>query len=192
MHDAPLLFFDSGVGGLSVVAPTLALLPHAPIVYAADSAGFPYGTRSEAEIAKALGDPARLARELRAEIGFKRWESARTPGNFIGALFGFLALIAVDFIFLLPVLAFLLLFTFVTAIGAIGLCIGGAAVILSEFGSGFFSLSTLGEVFTGIALLGFGIGGGALLLWLCGAVVRLLARYARLHYTLLNQADMAA
>ncbi len=148
--------------------------------------------RSEAEIAKALGDPARLARELRAEIGFKRWESARTPGNFIGALFGFLALIAVDFIFLLPVLAFLLLFTFVTAIGAIGLCIGGAAVILSEFGSGFFSLSTLGEVFTGIALLGFGIGGGALLLWLCGAVVRLLARYARLHYTLLNQADMAA
>ena len=43
----PILFFDSGVGGLSVVKPTLALLPTAPIVYAADSAGFPYGTRSE-------------------------------------------------------------------------------------------------------------------------------------------------
>lgn len=60
MHDAPLLFFDSGVGGLSVVAPTLALLPHAPIVYAADSAGFPYGTRSEAEIAARV--PALLGR----------------------------------------------------------------------------------------------------------------------------------
>jgi glutamate racemase len=47
----PLLFFDSGVGGLSVLAPTRALLPNAPIVYAADNAGFPYGTRSEAEIA---------------------------------------------------------------------------------------------------------------------------------------------
>ena len=33
--------------------------------------------RSEAEIAAALGDPARLARELRAEAGLRRWESAR-------------------------------------------------------------------------------------------------------------------
>jgi glutamate racemase len=49
--DAPILFFDSGVGGLSVLAPTRELLPTAPIVYAADSAGFPYGTKSEAEIA---------------------------------------------------------------------------------------------------------------------------------------------
>jgi glutamate racemase len=57
---APLLFFDSGVGGLSVLAPTRALLPHAPIVYAADSAGFPYGKRSEAEIASRV--PALLGR----------------------------------------------------------------------------------------------------------------------------------
>ena len=56
----PLLFFDSGVGGLSVLAPTRALLPHAPLVYAADSAGFPYGTRSEAEIAARV--PALLGR----------------------------------------------------------------------------------------------------------------------------------
>ncbi|MEO6224968.1 MAG: glutamate racemase [Sphingomicrobium sp.] len=49
---APILFFDSGVGGLSVLGPTRALLPNAPIVYAADSAGFPYGKRSEAEIAE--------------------------------------------------------------------------------------------------------------------------------------------
>ncbi|MDB5696283.1 MAG: glutamate racemase [Sphingomonas bacterium] len=60
MSDAPLLFFDSGVGGLSVVAPTCALLPSAPIVYVADSAGFPYGTRSEAEIAARV--PALLGR----------------------------------------------------------------------------------------------------------------------------------
>jgi glutamate racemase len=52
MRDArPILFFDSGVGGLSVLAPTAKLLPHAPLVYVADSAGFPYGTRSEDEIA---------------------------------------------------------------------------------------------------------------------------------------------
>jgi len=60
MDTAPILFLDSGVGGLSVVAPTRALLPTAPIVYAADSAGFPYGTRSEAEIAARV--PALLGR----------------------------------------------------------------------------------------------------------------------------------
>jgi glutamate racemase len=58
--EAPILFFDSGVGGLSVLAPTIKLLPNAPIVYAADSAGFPYGKRSEAEIASRI--PALLGR----------------------------------------------------------------------------------------------------------------------------------
>jgi glutamate racemase len=58
--NAPLLFFDSGVGGLSVLRPTLDLLPTAPIVYAADSAGYPYGKRTEAEIASRI--PALLGR----------------------------------------------------------------------------------------------------------------------------------
>lgn len=56
----PVLFFDSGVGGLSIVAPARALLPQARFVYAADSAGFPYGTKSEAEIAARV--PALLGR----------------------------------------------------------------------------------------------------------------------------------
>jgi glutamate racemase len=51
MDTRPILFFDSGVGGLSIVGPARAALPAAPFVYAADSAGFPYGTKSEAEIA---------------------------------------------------------------------------------------------------------------------------------------------
>ena len=57
---APILFFDSGVGGLSVLMPTRALLPTAAIVYAADSAGFPYGAKSEAELAARI--PALLGR----------------------------------------------------------------------------------------------------------------------------------
>lgn len=43
-----------------MLAPTAKLLPHAPLVYVADSAGFPYGTRSEAEIAARV--PALLGR----------------------------------------------------------------------------------------------------------------------------------
>lgn len=57
---SPLLFFDSGVGGLSVLEPTRKLLPNAPIVYVADNAGYPYGSRSEAEIASRV--PALLGR----------------------------------------------------------------------------------------------------------------------------------
>ncbi|MGN6848546.1 MAG: glutamate racemase [Sphingomicrobium sp.] len=58
--NSPILFFDSGVGGLSVLAPTRALLPNAPIVYAADNAGFPYGTKTDAELANRV--PALLGR----------------------------------------------------------------------------------------------------------------------------------
>jgi glutamate racemase len=61
MHpSAPLLVFDSGVGGLSVLEGIRTLLPQAPIVYAADSAGFPYGTRKAAEIEARV--PALLGR----------------------------------------------------------------------------------------------------------------------------------
>jgi glutamate racemase len=60
MDERPLLFFDSGVGGLSVLAEAQALLPQASLVYVADSAGFPYGTKSEIEIAARV--PALLGR----------------------------------------------------------------------------------------------------------------------------------
>jgi glutamate racemase len=56
----PLLVFDSGVGGLSVLDAIRRRLPTAPIVYVADSGGFPYGTKSEAEIAARV--PALLGR----------------------------------------------------------------------------------------------------------------------------------
>jgi len=57
---APILVFDSGVGGLSVLAAIRARLPGTDIVYAADNAGFPYGTKTEAEIAMRV--PALLGR----------------------------------------------------------------------------------------------------------------------------------
>ena len=57
---APLLFFDSGIGGLSVFDKVRAALPNAPMVYAADYAGLPYGEKSETEIAARV--PALLGR----------------------------------------------------------------------------------------------------------------------------------
>ncbi len=49
--ERPVLFFDSGMGGLSVLAAARRLLPQMPVVYVADNGYFPYGTRTEAEIA---------------------------------------------------------------------------------------------------------------------------------------------
>src|SRR4029079_7263109 len=46
-----ILLFDSGVGGLTVLAELRKLLPGAPVIYAADTAGLPYGEKTEAEVA---------------------------------------------------------------------------------------------------------------------------------------------
>jgi len=42
----------------------------------------------------------------------------------------------------------------------------------------------------GLGFLGFGVGGGALLIILIDCIVRLLGKYARLHYTMLHPADL--
>lgn len=147
--------------------------------------------RSEAEIASALGDPARLARELRAEAGLRRWESARTPANFFSAMLGFLALIAVDFIFLLPLLGALAIAALAVGLVMLGLCVAGLVLVAKVFSFHGLSLGYLTRILSGIGLLGLGVGGGALLLMAVDYVVRLVARFARLHYTLLQRREAA-
>lgn len=66
---APLLIFDSGVGGLSVLAEVRALLPQAPVIYAADNAGLPYGNKTEAQIAaRVSGLLGRMTERLRPRL----------------------------------------------------------------------------------------------------------------------------
>ncbi len=66
---APILLFDSGVGGLSVLAELRLALPHAPVIYAADNAGLPYGTKSEAEIAaRVCGLLGRMAERFQPRL----------------------------------------------------------------------------------------------------------------------------
>ena len=66
---APILIFDSGVGGLTVLAELRKLLPQAPVIYAADLAGLPYGEKSEAEIAaRVAGLLGRMAERYRPRL----------------------------------------------------------------------------------------------------------------------------
>lgn len=49
-HLAPIGIFDSGVGGLSIARELRAALPHESLIYFADCANCPYGTKDPAEI----------------------------------------------------------------------------------------------------------------------------------------------
>ncbi|NLX83542.1 MAG: glutamate racemase [Clostridiales bacterium] len=48
--DLPIGFFDSGIGGLSMLAAVMKRLPYERFVYFGDSAHAPYGTKSEQEV----------------------------------------------------------------------------------------------------------------------------------------------
>lgn len=56
MSSAPILIFDSGVGGLSIHAAIAARLPHENYVYACDNAAFPYGPKPEDELVQRVHD----------------------------------------------------------------------------------------------------------------------------------------
>ncbi|MHA7777822.1 glutamate racemase [Roseibium sp. M-1] len=48
--DGPVLFFDSGLGGLTVLREARYLLPYEPLLYVADDAAFPIGRWPEADL----------------------------------------------------------------------------------------------------------------------------------------------
>jgi uncharacterized membrane protein len=142
--------------------------------------------RSESEIAASLGDPARLAGELRTETTVRRWETSRNPRTFLRAGSSLIGLQAFNILVLLPVIAFL---AFCAAVAAYVLyLVGGTGLRLT---AGL--LSGGGNVLIP-ALIGAGmicgvVGMGALLALLLDTGLRQLARYARLNYRLLKSSQ---
>lgn len=146
--------------------------------------------RAEEDVAAALGDPRRLARELRAESGLRRWENNRSLGTFAAALLALAGLAAVDLLFLLPLLLLTALVTAILAAVLAVIAAVGAALVVSVLH--FHSLAAaLARGFAGLGLLSGSIGGGALVLLALGFAMKLLGRYARLHYRLLKPAPHA-
>ena len=143
--------------------------------------------RSEEDVAAGLGDPGRLARELRAEIGLKAWEENRNPSGAAAAVFAVLGLGAIDILILLPVL-----------MGVGGAMFGIAVAVIAVFFAGGVVFAA--GPFTGIAggpgvaiLAGIGLMSGAAsigaILTICTiGLVNALVWYGRLHYRLLKPA----
>jgi uncharacterized membrane protein len=150
--------------------------------------------RTEQEVGNALGDPRRLARELRAESGLRRWQERRTPGNYVGALIALCGLAAIDLIILLPLLCVLGLVAFVVGVVLFSLIVAGFGVLTSPLWvapvTSWTSAASL--VLTGAGLIAGGIGAGAFLLLGMEGVLLLLSKYARLHYQLRPRADGTA
>jgi uncharacterized membrane protein len=149
--------------------------------------------RSEDDIAAALGDPARLARELRAEAGFRRWESERTPGSLAGVVLALLGLATFDLMFMIPFLLSLAAFFIGFCAATLGVFIGGIVIsMLSLFpGLPLFGLAGnfsggLAMILLGVGLIAASVGLGALFWLVLDFVAKLLVRYARLHFQLIN------
>jgi glutamate racemase len=65
---SPIGIFDSGIGGLAVLAEVRALLPGEDLVYYADSAHFPYGARPPEEVRARASTITRELLALEAKI----------------------------------------------------------------------------------------------------------------------------
>lgn len=144
--------------------------------------------RTQEEVAAALGDPVRLARELRAEIGFRRWEENRSAGNFLGVVLALLGLATIDFIILLPFLCFLAALFFGLAVACLGMVVGGAFLMFNLLWGGVMGNTGM-QLLVALGLISGAVGGGALLLLLMDIIAKLLIRYARLHFRLFDSAN---
>jgi glutamate racemase len=67
-NSQPIGIFDSGVGGLTVVAAVRAALPRESIVYLGDTARVPYGTRSADVVQRYASNCARFLQEQGAKL----------------------------------------------------------------------------------------------------------------------------
>ncbi|MBS5214039.1 glutamate racemase, partial [Megasphaera sp.] len=67
-NSRPIGVFDSGVGGLTVVAKLRMLLPHEDIIYVGDTKRNPYGTRTPAEILQYTRDILHFMTEQKVKV----------------------------------------------------------------------------------------------------------------------------
>ena len=143
--------------------------------------------RSEADVAAALGDPGRLARELRAEAGLKRWEEERNPSAAAAAVFALLGLGALDILVLLPILMGVGGAIFGFGVAAIAVFVVGGAVFAAGPFTGMPG-GPIAAVLAGIGLMTGATSLAAVLAMVTIGLVNALVWYGRLHYRLLKPA----
>lgn len=144
--------------------------------------------RSEAEVADALGDPGRLARELRLEAGIKRWEEVRSPSSATNAVIAFLGLGAIDILVLLPIVLPVIGVTIGLYAALLALFIAGGVMLVTGPFSGLAVGPSVGFVFGGLGMMSAAVAFGALLSIVAIWLVNGLLWFGRLHYRVIEPA----
>lgn len=150
--------------------------------------------RAIEDVVAAHGNPRRLAQELRAEMGLRRWEEHHTPQNLWKAALALLGLAAADIVVLLPALLVfglvtLILFFVFSLFGVIGI---GTLLDLVSSSHHPAEGSVIYLLLRSIGFMAASIGGGFLLVFALRRAFAQLARYARLHYRLLRPGVLGA
>jgi uncharacterized membrane protein len=152
--------------------------------------------RSEAEVVAALGDPARIAHELRAEILVRRWQVKRDPAAALQAVVALVGLGTANLVLLAPLLAIVLALLVAFGLTALGV-IGSGALLLFAALSGapdsalreLFAVAAAdvsGSALLALALAASAVAGLAASLLLGVALVNAAVWYGRLHYRLIR------
>ncbi|WP_260925961.1 DUF1700 domain-containing protein [Novosphingobium sp. 9] len=143
--------------------------------------------RSEAEVAEALGNPSRLARELRLEAGIRNWEAGRTPSSAWTAIIAFMGLATIDILILLPIVLPVIGVMFGLFVATVAIFIAGGFIMIAGPFSGF-----PGGIFTailfGLGLMSAAVAAGALLTLVSIWIVNALMWFGRLHYRVIEPA----
>jgi uncharacterized membrane protein len=143
--------------------------------------------RSDAEVAEALGDPGRIARELRLEAGIKRWEEGRSPSAAWSAVIAFMGLGAIDILILLPLLFPAIGVIFGLYAAMLGLFIaGGATMIAGPFNA--FPGGPAAAILAGLGMMSAATAITALITIVTIWLVNGLMWFGRLHYKVIQPA----
>ena len=86
--------------------------------------------RSEAEVVAALGDPVKLARELKAQATFRQWETRRSFGNLIRVVMSIAGLGLLQLLLLIPFMFYLFILT-LGYVASAGLMVAGLVTVLA-------------------------------------------------------------
>lgn len=143
--------------------------------------------RSEAEVAQALGNPSRLARELRLEAGIRNWEAGRSPSSAWSAILAFMGLATIDILILLPIVLPVIGVMFGLFILILALFfVGGFLMIAGPFTG--FPGGIASAILAGLGIMSASVAVGALLILISNWIVNALMWFGRLHYRIIEPA----
>jgi uncharacterized membrane protein len=145
--------------------------------------------RSEIEIAEALGNPSRLARELRLEAGIKQWREDRSPASAWTAVVGILGLATIDILILLPIILPVIgvIFALYVACAAVFFA-GGVVMVAGPFAEIDVAVNGFAVFLAGLGIMSLATAAAAVLTIVTIGFVNAMIWFGRLHYRVIQPA----